>query len=83
MWMAGDELGGFGLLGEPARMETIDREVYLPKAWTDDPARCAAAGVPEKATFATEITLARRKLARALDAGVSAAWGNGGRVLRR
>jgi SRSO17 transposase len=52
----------------------IDREVYLPKAWTDDRARCAAAGVPDHVRFATKITLARRMLARALDAGVPAAW---------
>ena len=24
----------------------IDREVFLPRSWTDDAARCAAAGVP-------------------------------------
>jgi SRSO17 transposase len=52
----------------------IDRDVYLPKTWTDDRARCAAAGVPEDVRFATKITLGRRMLARALDAGVSAAW---------
>lgn len=52
----------------------IDREVYLPKAWTDDPARCAAAGVPERVRFATKIALGRRMLAGALDAGVSADW---------
>lgn len=38
----------------------IDREVYLPRGWTDDPARCAAAGVPEQVRFATKIALARR-----------------------
>jgi SRSO17 transposase len=52
----------------------IDRDVYLPKVWTDDPARCAAAGVPDRVRFATKITLGRRMLARALDAGVPAAW---------
>lgn len=24
----------------------IDRKIYLPRCWTDDPARCAAAGYP-------------------------------------
>jgi SRSO17 transposase len=52
----------------------IDREVYLPKAWTDDRARCEAAGVPDRVRFATKITLGRRMLARALDGGVRAAW---------
>jgi len=52
----------------------IDREVYLPRAWTDDPGRCTAAGVPPQVRFATKITLGRRMLARALDAKVPAAW---------
>ncbi len=52
----------------------IDREIYLPRCWTDDAARCAAAGVPEQVRFATKISLARRMLARALDAGTPAAW---------
>jgi SRSO17 transposase len=58
----------------PGGSTLIDREVYLPKAWTDDPGRCAAAGVPEQVRFATKVTLARRMLTRALDAGVPAAW---------
>jgi SRSO17 transposase len=67
----------------------IDRAVYLPRSWTDDPARCAAAGVPEDVGFATKILLGRRMLARALDAGVPAAWATadefygGDRGLRR
>jgi SRSO17 transposase len=52
----------------------IDRELYLPASWTDDPARCRAAGVPEDVEFATKITHARRMLTRAIDAGVPAAW---------
>jgi SRSO17 transposase len=52
----------------------IDREVYLPRSWSDDPARCAAAGVPQSVRFATKIALARRMLARAADAGVPARW---------
>jgi SRSO17 transposase len=67
----------------------IDREVYLPRSWTDYPARCAAAGVPESVRFATKIALARRMLARTLDAGTPAAWCTadefygGDRTLRR
>jgi SRSO17 transposase len=52
----------------------IDRDVYLPASWTDDRARCQAAGVPDQISFATKITLGRRMLARALDAGVPAGW---------
>jgi hypothetical protein len=32
----------------------IDRELYLPRSWTADPARCAAAGIPAKTVFATK-----------------------------
>ncbi len=42
------------------------------RCWTRDPARCAAAGVPEQVRFATKIALARRMLTRAADAGVPA-----------
>ena len=67
----------------------IDREVYLPKVWTDDRDRCRAAGVPDEVRFATKITLGRRMLTRALDAGMNAAWATadefygGDRGLRR
>jgi SRSO17 transposase len=67
----------------------IDREVYLPRCWTDDPARLAAAGVPESVRFATKLALARRMLAQAVDAGVPAGWATadefygGDRALRR
>ncbi|MFI5916913.1 IS701 family transposase [Dactylosporangium sp. NPDC051541] len=52
----------------------IDRELYLPRSWTDDRARCAAAGVPDDVGFATKTVLGRRMLARAFDAGIPAAW---------
>jgi SRSO17 transposase len=52
----------------------IDRELYLPRSWTADPDRCAAAGVPADVEFATKPALARAMIARALDAGVPARW---------
>jgi SRSO17 transposase len=51
-----------------------DRELYLPRSWTTDPDRCAAAGVPDDVEFATKPALAAAMLARALDAGVPARW---------
>ena len=32
----------------------IDRELYLPRSWTGDPARCQAAGIPRGHRFATK-----------------------------
>jgi SRSO17 transposase len=58
----------------------IDRELYLPRSWTSDPGRCAAAGIPEKTAFATKPRLARAMIARALDAGTPAGWVTGDEV---
>jgi SRSO17 transposase len=52
----------------------IDRELYLPKSWTGDRARCREASVPDEVEFATKTVLAQAMLARALDAGVPARW---------
>jgi SRSO17 transposase len=52
----------------------IDRELYLPKDWTEDAARRAAAGIPDAVAFATKPELARRMIARALAAEVPFAW---------
>lgn len=52
----------------------IDRELYLPRCWTADPDRLAAAGVPDDVEFATKPALAAGMIGRALQAGVSARW---------
>lgn len=52
----------------------IDRELYLPKSWTADPARCQAAGVPVEREFATKPQLVQRMLARVLAADVVFSW---------
>jgi SRSO17 transposase len=58
----------------------IDRVLYLPKSWTGDPDRCAAAGIPADTAFATKPALATTMIGRALDAGVRAAWVAGDEV---
>jgi len=52
----------------------IDRALYLPKSWTDDPARLAAAHVPPDTKFATKPRLALAMIERAIVADVPFAW---------
>lgn len=52
----------------------LDRELYLPAAWTADAERRREAGVPPEVAFAAKPELARRMLERAFAAGVPAAW---------
>jgi SRSO17 transposase len=58
----------------------VDRELYLPREWMDDPARCAEAGVPADRTFATKPQLALRMIERTWEAGVHAKWVTGDEV---
>lgn len=52
----------------------IDRALYLPKAWTEDPERMAAVHVPEGTSFATKPAIALAMIERALGAGVPFSW---------
>jgi SRSO17 transposase len=58
----------------------IDAALYLPRSWTEDPARLARAGVPDDVEFATKPALAQQMIAAALDAGVPASWVAGDEV---
>jgi len=52
----------------------IDRTLYLPKEWTDDPDRLEAAYVPPDVGFATKPKLATRIIAGAMAASVPFKW---------
>jgi DDE superfamily endonuclease len=52
----------------------IDRDLYLPQSWTDDPERCRAAGIPQNVEFTTKPRQAQAMIARAVAAGVPFAW---------
>ena len=52
----------------------IDRELYLPLDWTEDPARCRAAGIPETMRFQTKPEQAVQMLARVWHAQIPIAW---------
>jgi SRSO17 transposase len=58
----------------------IDRALYLPEVWANDPARRDAAGVPAETVFATKPQLGRQMLARAFAAGVPCRWVTGDSV---
>ncbi|MER5358837.1 IS701 family transposase [Streptomyces sp. NPDC002785] len=44
----------------------VDRELYLPKEWCEDRARCRAAHIPDELGFATKPRLAERMIDRIL-----------------
>jgi SRSO17 transposase len=52
----------------------IDRELYLPKTWTEDRDRCRMAGIPDEVSFVTKTEHFQAMLQRALDADVPFAW---------
>jgi SRSO17 transposase len=68
------QLGVFLAYASGTGRAFIDRELYLPRVWIEDPARCRAARVPAQVEFRTKPQLGRVMLERALDAGVPAGW---------
>src|SRR5436305_4227489 len=68
------QIGVFLTYAGPRGHTFLDRALYLPASWTDDRERCRAAGIPDDVAFATKPALAQAMLARALGAGVPAAW---------
>ena len=58
--------GGVLDLRLPPGRALIDRELYLPKTWTEDHERCAEAGIGPDVEFATKPQLARKMLKRLL-----------------
>ncbi|PZG17090.1 IS701 family transposase [Spongiactinospora gelatinilytica] len=68
------QLGVFLAYATPRGRVLLDAELYLPKSWTDDRARCAQAGIGDDVPFATKPALATVMLGRALDGAVPASW---------
>lgn len=68
------QIGVFLTYASQGNQTLVDRELYLPKSWTQDPERCRAADVPEGVVFATKPELAARMLWRTLEAGLYAKW---------
>jgi SRSO17 transposase len=58
----------------PRGRALVDRRVYLPRSWTDQPSRCANAGIPGDIAFATKPELALEMIVEAAAAGMTARW---------
>jgi SRSO17 transposase len=52
----------------------IDRQLYLPKDWTNNSIRRQAAHIPDSLHFVTKPEIAAQMIARAIAAGVPFAW---------
>jgi len=68
------QIGVFAAYASNKGHAFIDRQLYLPKAWTGDPARMRAAHVPQDTSFATKPQLALGMIKRAIKAGVPFGW---------
>jgi len=52
----------------------IDRRLYIPEEWFEDPQRCRKAGIPETATFKTKPKMALEMIQEATVAGIRYGW---------
>jgi SRSO17 transposase len=68
------QIGVFLAYASPHGAALIDRALYLPEEWTQDPARCQRAKVPQDYAFASKPSLAQHMLKRALGAQLPARW---------
>ncbi|WP_373559093.1 IS701 family transposase [Streptomyces sp. Ag82_O1-15] len=68
------QIGVFAAYASSAGRALVDRELYLPKSWTDDRDRCRAAKVPDEREFATKGALAKAIVLRALASPLPIAW---------
>jgi len=68
------QIGVFAALVSQHGHAFIDRALYLPRRWTDDPARMAAAHVPPGTAFATKPAMALGMIERVISAGVAFGW---------
>jgi SRSO17 transposase len=74
------QVGVFLAYASSVGVALVDRELYLPKAWTEDRDRCRVAGIGDDVGFKTKPQLAQAMLQRAVEAGVSFGWVTGDTV---
>ncbi|MFE3584444.1 IS701 family transposase [Streptomyces vinaceus] len=68
------QIGVFAAYATALGRALVDRELYLPKSWTEDRERCRAARVPDEREFATKGELARRIVLRSLASPLPISW---------
>ncbi|MEU1436479.1 IS701 family transposase [Streptomyces sp. NPDC005786] len=68
------QIGVFAAYATTRGHALVDRELYLPKSWTEDPERCRAARIPQNRLFATKNELARTMVLRAQVGPLPVAW---------
>ncbi|MEU9919459.1 IS701 family transposase [Streptomyces sp. NPDC051001] len=68
------QIGVFAAYASTRGRALVDRELYLPKSWTDDRERCRAAKIPDERAFATKGELAKVMVLRALASPLPIAW---------
>ncbi|WP_406376974.1 IS701 family transposase [Streptomyces sp. NBC_00647] len=68
------QIGVFAAYATTRGRALVDRELYLPKSWTDDRDRCRAAHIPDERTFATKPDLAKAMVLRAIASPLPIAW---------
>jgi SRSO17 transposase len=68
------QVGVFLAYVSPHGHTLIDRRLYLPQSWAEEPDKRAKAGVPEAVKFATKPQLARQMLQSTFESGLRPAW---------
>jgi SRSO17 transposase len=68
------QIGVFAVYASRHGHAFLDRALYVPKAWADDPARREAAHIPDAVGFATKPRIALGMIERALAANLPFTW---------
>jgi SRSO17 transposase len=68
------QLWVFLAYADPKGRALVDRELYLPRSWTGNQERLAAAGVPAETGLRTRPQLLELMIERAVAAGVPFGW---------
>jgi SRSO17 transposase len=71
------QIGVFLSYATPQGYTFVDRQLYLPESWTNDPQRCRAAGVPQNIRFQTKPEMGLSLIQRAIANGIGVRWVTG------